>query len=292
MGATTHVKDLILALQQRLEAGEPCATATIVSVTGSIPNEVGAKMLAGPGGTLLVGTIGGGTFEHTALQACARALEEARSHLFQWSLTEKEAGGIGMLCGGTAQVFIEVFVPGALLVMVGGGHVNIQLWRLARDLGYRGIVVDERTAWANEANFPGCAIVREDAPEVAFKAISWIAESYMVIGTRDQDTASLRAAALQDLPCRLIGMIASKRKTLQILKNLEAEGTDLSNVLSRFHGPIGLDLGRHKSPAAVALSIMAEIQAVRFGGTGESMDVANRREELLVGRRPAAKTHG
>ena len=114
----------------------------------------------------------------------------------------------------------------------------------------------------------------------------------MIIGTRDQDTACLRAAALQDLPCRLVGMIASKRKTLQIIKNLEAEGTSLENILPRFHGPIGLDLGRHKSPPAVALSIMAEIQALRFGGTGLPMDVANRREDLLAGRRITAKIQG
>ncbi len=242
-------------------------------------------MLVGPGGELLAGTIGGGAFEYEALQEAGLAIMAGQSRVFSWSLTEKAAGGIGMLCGGTAQVFIEVFVPGALLVMMGGGHVNIQLWRMARELGYRGVVVDDRPEWGNRDHFPECEILAEYDPAVAYKRISWIENSYIVIGTRDQDTASLRAAALQELPCRLIGMIASKRKALQILKNLEAEGVDLGAILPRFRGPAGLDLGKSKSPQAVALSIMAEIQAVRFGGTGKPLDVANRRDEVVSGRK-------
>lgn len=273
-----------------MAAGEPCATATIMEITGSIPNEVGAKMLVGPGGSLIAGTIGGGAFEHVALQEAAGAIAEGKSRTFSWSLTEKQAGGIGMLCGGTAKVFIEVFAPAPLLVMVGGGHVNIALWRLARPLGYRGVVVDDREQWANDRHFPGCAILPLEDPAPAFERISWTADSYVVIGTRDQDTMSLRAAARQNLPCRLIGMIASKRKTLRILKNLEDEGTDLTAILPRFHAPLGLDLGKSKSPEAVALSIMAEIQAVRCGGDGRSLDVANRRDELLAGRKARVST--
>jgi xanthine dehydrogenase accessory factor len=282
-----EMRDVIEALAKRLEAQQPCATATIVSVTGSIPNEVGAKMLVGPGGELLAGTIGGGAFEHGALQEAAKAIMAGRSRVFKWSLTEKDAGGIGMLCGGTAEVFIEVYVPGALLVMVGGGHVNIQLWRLARDLGYRGIVVDDRPDWGNDANFPGCEILSEYDPATAFRQISWIENSFVVIGTRDQDTASLRAASEQRIPSRLVGMIASKRKTLRILENLEKGGVDLAEILPRFRGPVGLNLGKSKSPQEVALSIMAEIQAARHGGSGQSLDVANRREKVRSSRQPA-----
>ncbi len=281
------MKDVIAALHELLEAEKPCATATILGVAGSIPNEVGAKMLVGSGGELLAGTIGGGAFEHQALQEAARAILAGQSRVFKWSLTEKDAGGIGMLCGGTAEVFIEVFVPGALLVLVGGGHVNIQLWKLARDLGYRGIVIDDRPDWANAEHFPGCDIIPDYDPATAFAKIAWIENSYVVIGTRDQDTASLRAAAEQRLPSRLVGMIASRRKTLRILENLESAGVDLAEILPRFHGPVGLDLGKTKSPQAVALSIMAELQAQRFGGTGRPLDVANRREEVRSGRQPA-----
>ncbi|MBU6429616.1 MAG: XdhC family protein [Cyanobacteria bacterium REEB65] len=279
--------ELIDELRTCMAAGVPCATVTVVQITGSIPNEVGAKMLVSSGGELLAGTIGGGAFEHLALGEAALAIAEGKSRLFRMSLTEQQAGGIGMLCGGTAHVFIEVFAPGALLVMVGGGHVNICLWSLARPLGYRGIVIDDRSEWANEQHFPGCRIVPCVDPAEAFGQISWVENSYVVIGTRDQDTASLRAAVEQRLPCRLIGMIASKRKTLQILKNLERAGTDLAELLPRFHAPLGLDLGKSKSPEAVALSIMAEIQAARNAGSGRPLDVANRRPELLAGRKGA-----
>ncbi len=276
--------EVIEALRSQLVSGRACATATIVSTTGSIPNEAGAKMLVGPGGKLLAGTIGGGIFEHAALAEAGAAIADGRSRMFAWSLTEKQAGGIGMLCGGTAQVFIEVFAPAPLLVMLGGGHVAIRLWRLARPLGFRGIVVDERLEWANGENFPGCEILALADPEAALERIDWIENSYLVIGTPDHDTRSLRAAARQDVPCRLIGMIASKRKTLTILKSIEDEGVDLGHILPRFHAPVGLDLGPSKSPEAVALSIMAELQARRLEGTGRPLDVANHRHELLAGR--------
>ncbi len=276
--------EVIEALRTQLLSGCACATATIVSVTGSIPNEAGAKMLVGPGGKLLAGTIGGGLFEHAALEEAGTAISEGRSRMYSWSLTEKQAGGIGMLCGGTAQVFIEVFAPAPLLVMLGGGHVAISLWRLARPLGYRGIVVDERPEWANRDNFPGCEILPVADPEAALERIDWIANSYLVIGTPDHDTRSLSAAARKDIPCRLIGMIASKRKALTILKTLEDEGVDLGRILPRFHAPLGLDLGPSKSPEAVALSIIAELQARRLDGTGKPLDVANRRQELMAGR--------
>ncbi|MBI6546409.1 MAG: XdhC family protein [Cyanobacteria bacterium NC_groundwater_1444_Ag_S-0.65um_54_12] len=273
------MKGIITALCDRLQANLPCALATIVRTTGSIPNAVGAKMLVDPAGKLLAGTIGGGAFEYAAIRQCVAAIGQRESRLYTWTLTEAQAGGIGMLCGGTAEVFIEIFATAALLVLVGGGHVNIQVWRLARELGFRGVVIDDRGDWANAENFPDCQFLQL-SPAAAFAQITWDTDSFVVIGTRDQDTAALRAAALQDLPCRLIGMISSKRKTWQILKELQREGLDLARILPRFHSPIGLDLGKTKSPAAVALSIVAELQTVRQGGTGRSLSIAQEWSKL------------
>ncbi|HEY9854776.1 MAG TPA: XdhC family protein, partial [Stenomitos sp.] len=156
------------------------------------------------------------------------------------------------------------------LVLVGGGHVNIEVAKLARNLDYQVTVIDDRPEWASEANYPEARRIIAE-PADGFRQIEWTENSVMLIATRDQDTQALCAAI--DLPCRYVGLVASKRKTVQILKNLKAEGRDLSGLLPRLRSPVGLDLGG-KNPAAIALSIMAEIQMVRHGKTGQPLNFA------------------
>lgn len=270
--------DMLEKLASYLRADVPVAMATIVGSTGSIPNEVGAKMLVGSGGVLLAGTIGGGDIEHLAIQEAAEALREGKHRKFRWHLTEKHAHGIGMMCGGSAEVFVEVFQPKVQLVLVGGGHVNVEVARLARALDYQVTVLDDRPEWASEANYPEARRIIAQ-PAEGFLQIAWSENSFMVIATRDQDTQALRAAL--GLPCRYVGLVASKRKTVQILKNLKAEGLELAGLLPRLRSPVGLDLGG-KSPAAIALSIMAEIQLVRHGKSGQPLSFAESAPVLRV----------
>lgn len=257
-------------LQAQLLAKRPVAVATIVEARGSIPNAVGAKMLVGASGELLAGTIGGGEIEFQTLKEAAEAIAQGQHRKVKHHLTEKSAHGIGMMCGGSAEVFIEVYMPKPQLVLVGAGHVNIELARLALPFGFDCVVVDDRPAWASEANFPGSTRLHLE-PEPGFERIAWQEDSYLVIATRDQDLAALRAS--RSLPCRYVGLVASKRKTAQILKLLQAEGHDLSRLQPRLRSPIGLDLGG-KSPADVALSILAEIQMVRHQRTGKPLSFA------------------
>ncbi len=262
--------DILEKLASYLRADVPVAVATIVGSSGSIPNEVGAKMIVGAGGVLLAGTIGGGDIEHLAIHEAAEALRDGKHRKFKWHLTEKHAHGIGMMCGGSAEVFVEVFQPKLQLVLVGGGHVNIEVAKLARNLDYHVTVLDDRPEWASEANYPEARRIIAQ-PAEGFQQLEWTENSFMIVATRDQDTQALRAAI--DLPCRYVGLVASKRKTVQILKNLKAEGRDLTGLLPRLRSPVGLDLGG-KSPAAIALSIMAEIQMVRHGKTGQALNFA------------------
>lgn len=254
-------------LQEFLLANRPVALATIIDRTGSIPNEVGAKMLVGIGGTLLAGTVGGGEIEYQTLQQAAEALALGKHRKVKSHLTEKDAHGIGMMCGGSAEVFIEVYMPKPQLVLVGGGHVNLELARLALPFGFACTVIDDRPEWASPEHYPEATLLHA-RPAPAFERIDWNEGDFVVIATRDQDMEALRSSL--ELPCRYIGLVASKRKTVQILKLLASEGHDLAHLKERLRSPIGLDLGG-KSPADVALSILAEIQMVRNQRTGQSL---------------------
>ncbi|MGE5707860.1 MAG: XdhC family protein [Bacteroidota bacterium] len=263
-----QIEEVIAKLHALIENGQPCATVTVVKTSGSIPVEIGAKMLVGPGGVLLAGTIGGGKLEMLAIEEAGRQIESGAGGLFSYVLTEEEAGGLGMVCGGNLQAFIEVFTPQDQLVLVGGGHVNLALAKLSALFGFRLFVIDERPEWANEENFPGATVLNTSAEE-GFRQIPMNTSTVVVIATRGHraDLEGLEAAL--DHPARYIGMIGSKRKVLEVYKELE-EKRDLSSERARIFAPVGLDLGG-KSPMSVALSIMAEIQMVKNGKSGRSM---------------------
>lgn len=265
-------RETLESLLQYLRGSKPVALVTIVGSSGSIPNAVGAKMIVDADGTLLAGTVGGGEIEREGQRLAKIALSEGKSRMASYHLTEKHAHGIGMMCGGTAHLFIEVYVTPTRLVLVGGGHVNIEVAKLARGLGLNVVVIDERPEWANTAHYPDTTIILE-RPAAGIGQVDWRETDYLVIATADADTESLRAAL--DLPCRYVGLVASKRKTIQILKNLEAEGHDLSGLKERLRSPVGLDLGG-KAPAALALSILAEIQAHRHGRDARPLSYVDR----------------
>ncbi|MCB9556488.1 MAG: XdhC family protein [Deltaproteobacteria bacterium] len=251
-------------LAELIAEGTPCATATIISKSGSIPNDVGATLVANAEGALLAGTVGGGEIEWRTLANCKEALAEGAHRHYTYHLTDEESGGIGMMCGGKAELFIQVHLAPAHLVLVGAGHINLELARLAGPLGYRSTVVDDRTDWANLTNYPHSRCINLEA-EAAYAQIDWTGESYLVIGTRDRDFPALRAAI--GLPCRYIGVVASKRKAITLLSKLRDEGIDLESLRGRIYAPIGLALGG-RTPAQIALSIVAEIEQLRHRASG------------------------
>lgn len=257
-------------LAELVASGQPCATAQIVRVNGSIPNALGARLLAGPDGALIAGTVGGGAIEHQTLAAVRAALAEGRSRLFTARLVEHEAGGIGMMCGGQVDVFIDVLTPEPRLVLCGAGHINLALARLSRGLGYRVVVIDDRPDWASPAHYPDAEIIVA-RPEDRLADLGLDASSFVVVGTRDRDTEVIVAAARTS--ARYIGVVASKRKAIQIVKHLsDRADVDLARLLPRLHAPVGLALGG-RSPEAVALSILAEVQAERHAQPGGAMRV-------------------
>lgn len=267
-----NAPEILEQLLARLRNGLPTAVVTIVASRGSIPNAVGAKMLVDEQGNLLAGTVGGGEIERMGQQEGAKAIAEGKSRTVSASLTETTAHGIGMMCGGTCDLFIEVHVRAHRLVLFGGGHVNIEVARIARMIDLPVVVVDDRAEWANEQHYPGATVIVATPTEGA-KQVQWHENDYLIIATAASDTESLRVAS--QLPCAYVGLVASKRKTVQILRNLEAEGLDLSGLKSRLRSPVGLNLGG-KSPAEVALSIVAEIQAHRNGRDARPLSFVER----------------
>jgi xanthine dehydrogenase accessory factor len=167
------------------------------------------------------------------------------------------------------RAFVEVFAPPAQLLVIGAGHVAMPLTALARTLGYRTIVLDGRPRFATPERFPDVDELRIGIPSELVHDYALTAETALVLVAHDYkyDLPVLRHA----LGSRVgyIGMLGSARRGATILQFLRDEGV-ADDVLARVRVPIGLDLGARSAPE-IALAILAEVQAVRGGGSGRPM---------------------
>lgn len=245
-----------------LESGRRLAVATIVESRGSTPQREGARIIVAEDGTTWF-TIGGGAFEALVIDDARNCLREGRSELKSYSLHESGEEALGMACGGRAQVFIDVPAPSEQLVVFGAGHVGRALSRLATIVGFGLTVVDDRPDMLDALAFPaGTRLVESDR---SFRdGLPSIDEhSYVVLVTRCHETDEAALRSLADQPWRYLGMIGSKRKVRVVLDRLLEQGISAS-ILERVHAPIGVPIGSH-SPEEVAVSILAEIVAIRNG---------------------------
>jgi xanthine dehydrogenase accessory factor len=258
---------VIHRLKECLDRQEPCGMATVVGINGSIPTEVGSKILVSSAGQILAGTVGGGALEAVVIHRLVRAIAEGRSSELEHHLTDDEASTLGMTCGGSIRLFLEPFGVAAELVLVGAGHVNQAVAKLAKDLDYRVTVVDDRPQWATGDYFPHAHKIEVvKSLRQPFDNIPRPEQVYLVVATRCHATDELVMRAAAGKPWKYLGMIGSRLKVEKLVEKLGADGVSFENL----HAPIGLDLGG-KSPAAVALSIMAELQMVRNQRTGRPL---------------------
>ena len=170
------------------------------------------------------------------------------------------------------RILFEKIAPEPRLVIAGAGHVGASLARLAAIAGFRVTLMDDRAEFVDRSLFSS---PREESIELV-KADDWHEAMHNVIGNgRGVSVAIVTRGHKQDEEClhalltakvEYVGMIGSKRRTNIVLQKLREEGADENN-LKRVRAPIGLDIGA-VSPEEVALSILAEIIAERYGGTG------------------------
>jgi xanthine dehydrogenase accessory factor len=104
------MQDILQHVVRAIQQGEPIAVLTVVRASGSTPRHLTSSMMVHADGAF-IGSIGGGTMELRATLDARAAIEEKKSRLVDYNLTDKTPGNVG-LCGGTEQVFIDVILPG------------------------------------------------------------------------------------------------------------------------------------------------------------------------------------
>jgi xanthine dehydrogenase accessory factor len=167
---------------------------------------------------------------------------------------------------GNAQVFIETYFPPPRLVIVGGVHTAIPLTHYGKILGFRVTVVDGRGRFATPERFPHADELIVEWPDEAIPNLKIDSMTYVVILTHDPKFDLPALTALSTTKPRYIGAMGSRETRRQHMDELRAQGVP-DEFLKTVYGPVGLDLGG-RTPEETALSIIAQIVAVRYGRTG------------------------
>ena len=215
--------------------------------------ELGARLLVVADTVAAEGMLGG------VPELDASAEQVAREAL--WS----GRGGLHELEGAT--VFVDAVGPPPKLIIVGAVDFAAQLAAVAELAGWRPFVVDPRLRFAAAERFPSAERVISAWPQEAFAQLGTIDPSTAIaVLTNDPklDDAALIAALASD--AGYIGAMGSRRAQAERRERLLAVGIR-EEQLERVAAPIGLDIGAPSS-AETALSIMAEIVALRRGRTG------------------------
>lgn len=243
------------------------ALCTVVKSEGSTPRHVGSKMLVYPDGKF-IGTVGGGDLEHRVLDEAWMAMSDGEPRLLHYNMADPSRGDPGV-CGGQVEVFVEPILPTPTVVVIGAGHVGKAVAHLAKWLGFRVAVCDDREEFCTPEVVPDADSYHAVPMEKLGEHISINKRTFLILTTRGSNVDAAGLPALLDSPAAYIGVIGSKRRWATTTKALKEKGVSEERI-ARVHSPMGIEL-EAETPEEIAVSIMAEVLMVRDKGSGKPM---------------------
>ncbi len=250
-----------------LHQGKPGAIATVFHVEGETRANIASRLLLKPDGTVVDGI--------EDRQLARSVLEDAHRALFGAQFSSGNATRSQVqsytLSNGTAEVLIEVIQPLVPLLVFGAGHDAIPVVEFAKQLGWHVTVIDSRPGYTTRDRFGLADEIIRSEPENIQAHLTLNPRMVAVVMTHNylRDRALLRT--LLPSPLRYVGILGPKSRTQRLLQDLQADGfIPTAAQLHRLYSPIGLDIGAD-APEAIALAIVAEIQAVLANRSGSAL---------------------
>ena len=235
------------------------ALVTVVEAPEGAVAAVGAKLLVRADGSV-AGSLGDAELDARAREHGDELMWAERSELRP---------------DGELSLFVDVTSPPPRLVLFGAVDFARELCRMARVAGWRPYVVDPRGRFATQERFPDAEEVLVCWPDAAFARLGIDRATYIAVLTHDPklDDAALTEALASD--AGYVGAMGSRRAQARRRERLVERGVS-DDQLVRIAAPIGLDLGG-LTAEETALSIMAEVVAVRNGREGGRLSHASGR---------------
>jgi xanthine dehydrogenase accessory factor len=259
------------------------ALATVVATRFSAPRPVGSKLAVSERGEL-AGSVSGGCVESEVAEVAREVIASGEARTLTFGISDEQAGTVGLPCGGEIDVAIERVslegfeleddVPYRLLVF-GAVDIAEALCRAANELGWHTVVADPRKRFATRDRIVSADELLVEWPEEVLTRVEPDERTAVVVLTHEErfDVPALLGALRSD--AFYVGAIGSRRTQEGRRERLVEEGLTADDV-ERISGPTGLDLGA-ETPAETAVSILAEILAVRAGRSGGRLKEAKGR---------------
>ncbi|MBQ1631240.1 MAG: XdhC family protein, partial [Clostridia bacterium] len=169
-------------------------------------------------------------------------------------------------------ILIERIITPPHLVLCGAGHVSVYTAKIAKMIGFRVTVIDERDDFANRNRFPDADEIINLPFREALQSIT-DTNTYFVIVTRGHKDDNLCLRTILDKPYTYCGMIGSRSKIQVVFDDLLANGYT-EEKLKSIHSPIGLSIGAN-TPEEIAVCIAGEmIQVKNAENRGSEWDAA------------------
>ena len=295
------MKEIAADLRRWRERGDASAAiATVVATRGSAPRPIGAKLAVSEHGEL-AGSVSGGCVENEVYEEARGVLGGAPPKLLSYGISDEQAWTVGLPCGGEIDVFLEQasltdleelvrriesgerfsrttvlddegrefvenFGPPPLLLVFGAVDTAEALCKAARELGWRTVVADARGKFATRERIPSADEILVEWPEQVLEHVQPDDETAIVVLTHESrfDIPALKGALETD--AFYVGALGARRNQERRRGRLLEEGMTEDDI-DGISGPSGLDIGAH-TPAETAVSILAEILAVRAGRSG------------------------
>ena len=248
--------DALDAVAAARAAGEPVALATLLDGDGA-----GAKLAIL--GDRVVGSLG-------VTELLDRSVErDARGQLDEGLSRVRRYGAGGEVMGSEVAVYIQAFETQPRMVIFGAIDFSAEMAKLAAEVGYQVTICDARRSFADSPRFSRVAEVVVDWPDRYLESQDLGPRDVVLVFTHDAkfDEPALLSSLATD--AGYIGALGSRRTQERRLERLRAAGLDEPSV-ARIHAPCGLDVGA-RTPVETAVSILAEVIAVRTGRRGESL---------------------
>ncbi len=276
-----------------LQAGHKIAMATVLKTWGSAPRAAGSFLIVRSDGAF-EGSVSGGCVEGEVLAQAMAVLESNTPKLLEFGVSNAKAWEVGLACGGEIQVLVYpariedlqravaatqagnaipfvlpladapilILQPAARLAIIGAVHITQFLVPMAQSLGYDVLVIDPRAAFLTTLRFPDISTSAE-WPDDALCAWKPNASSAIVALTHDPKIDDVALAAAVNSDAFYIAALGSRKNHAGRVERLAALGISAPQ-LARINGPAGLAIGA-ASPAEIALSVLAQLTAVRRG---------------------------
>jgi len=242
--------DLVEFIQRCIEDRHTGVVATVTAVSGQTNARAGCRLVRSANGQST------SDIPDAALRIAVEAYVAGTpvsgvSHSTAFTLPD-----------GAAEVFVEIMRPPLPFVVFGAGHDAIPAVRLAKELGWHVTVVDHRAAYAAPERFPLANEVVIASPGEIPGRVRLSGDTFALVMTHNylRDLELLKI--LLPSAVRYVGLLGPRKRADELLAELERQAVRVTaEQRKRFYAPAGLDLGA-EGPEGVALSVLAEIQAV------------------------------